>query len=153
MTIPAKYQYIAAGVLILVAFAGGRYSNRGVSVTSDSTTKTDLIVNQDKNTHTVTTTIQEKQPTGAVKTVTTVDTVTDTKTTAQKDTDKTKVETITPAKTSLINVSALVANDFSRGLLVPTYGVSVNKELIGPITLGAFGLTSGIVGVSIGLNF
>ncbi len=52
-----------------------------------------------------------------------------------------------------INLSVLVANDFSRGVLIPTYGISVSKEFIGPITLGVFGLTSGTLGASIGYNF
>jgi hypothetical protein len=33
------------------------------------------------------------------------------------------------------------------------YGISVHREFIGPITLGAFGLTNGTVGLSIGVNF
>lgn len=52
-----------------------------------------------------------------------------------------------------LNVSALVANDFSRGLLVPTYGVSVSKQVLGPFTVGGFGLTNGTIGLSIGVNF
>lgn len=51
------------------------------------------------------------------------------------------------------NVSALIANDFSHGNIVPTYGASAQKEFIGPITIGAFGLTNGTIGVSIGLDF
>lgn len=56
-------------------------------------------------------------------------------------------------KSSTINVSGLVANDFSKGLLVPVYGISVSKEFLGPITVGAFGLTSGTIGLSVGINF
>ncbi len=52
-----------------------------------------------------------------------------------------------------LNVSVLVANDFSIRAIKPIYGVSVTKEVLGPITVGAFGLTSGTVGLSVGLNF
>ena len=36
---------------------------------------------------------------------------------------------------------------------IPLYGISANKEFIGPITIGAFGLTNGTIGLSIGVNF
>lgn len=58
-----------------------------------------------------------------------------------------------PAPRKNLNVSALVGNDFSRGVFKVVYGVSVSKEVLGPVTVGIYGLTSGTVGVSIGLNF
>lgn len=68
-----------------------------------------------------------------------------------------KVETDSKTSVSLakpkINISALVANDFTRGGFIPSYGIAVSKEFIGPITIGGFGLTNGIFGLSIGINF
>lgn len=67
--------------------------------------------------------------------------------------DKSKI--VTDEKTKLnaarprVGLSALVGTDFST----PVYGFAVNKEFIGPITLGAWGLTNKTLGVSIGLNF
>lgn len=52
-----------------------------------------------------------------------------------------------------LNLSALAAvnvTDVKSGL---SYGLSVNKELLGPFTLGIFGLSSGTGGVSLGVNF
>lgn len=51
-----------------------------------------------------------------------------------------------------INLSALVANDFTA-IPKPLYGLSISKEFLGPITVGAFGLTNGVVGLSLGYNF
>lgn len=84
-------------------------------------------------------------PNGATDTTTTT---TDHSQRIQQDTKQTLV-----AKSSTINVSALVANDFSRGLISPTYGVSISKEIVGPITVGLFGLTNSTVGLSLGINF
>jgi hypothetical protein len=50
------------------------------------------------------------------------------------------------------NISALVAIQPNTGL-TPVYGVSVSKQVLGPATVGAFALTNGVVGVSIGVNF
>lgn len=48
-------------------------------------------------------------------------------------------------KHGTVNVSALISNSGK--------GVSVTKELIGPITVGAFALSDGTFGASLGLNF
>lgn len=84
-------------------------------------------------------------PNGQEETTTTVVDHTITKDTASK--------TAVVVKAPTINVSALVANDFSTGSLKPLYGISVSKELLGPITVGAFGLTNGTIGLSLGINF
>lgn len=68
-------------------------------------------------------------------------------------TDKSKI--VTEDKTKLntarskVNISALVGTDFSK----PVYGLHANKELLGPISVGVFGLTNKTVGLSVGLNF
>lgn len=89
--------------------------------------------------HTVT------QPNGAIDTTTT--------TIDHSQKTETDNKTLVQLKSSTINVSALVGNDFSKRLIQPIYGISVSKELLGPITVGLFGLTSGTIGVSVGLNF
>ncbi len=127
---------LAIAILLLGVAIGRLFcaSAKTVEVTKD------VVHNDIKTvTHTVT------APNGTVDTTTTtVDT------TLRVDTDnKTVVSTVKPK----INISALVANDFSKGILRPVYGISASKEFIGPLTLGAFGLTNGTVGVSIGLNF
>lgn len=51
------------------------------------------------------------------------------------------------------NISVLAATSQKSHFGQLDYGVSATKELIGPVTVGAFGLTSGVVGASIGINF
>lgn len=89
-----------------------------------------------------------EDPGGKKTTTITENTTTDTK----KVTDTQKDIVVTAPKSSIINISALAGLDTGRGF-VPTYGISASKELIGPITVGAFGLTNGTIGVSVGLNF
>lgn len=136
-----KYKVIISIVVVLVAFAFGRYSAPKVP---DSHTVTDTTKEVNKDTHK--TTVVTKTPDG--KEVTTI--VEDT--TTKSDSDTKKDQTITAPKTSLINISALAGLDTGRGF-VPTYGISASKELIGPVTVGAFGLTNGTIGLSIGVNF
>jgi len=55
-------------------------------------------------------------------------------------------------KRNTINISALYSVD-TTDRFRPAYGLSVSKEVLGPITIGIFGLTDGTIGVSIGGNF
>lgn len=148
-----KTKIITCVVVIATAFAFGRYSVQSPTVKTIIDTQTDVQKNKDKDTHTVTTIVTIKNPDGTVTETKKIDTTTETKST-ENDTKSSHIDqTITPPKLSKLNISVLGGNDFSRGLLVPTYGLSINKEFIGPITIGAFGLMNGVVGVSIGLNF
>lgn len=136
-----------------MAFASGRYSIQSPTTKITTTTHTTTQQDQVKDTHTQTTITVLKTPDGTVKTTKIIDQVADVKTDTTKVQDKKSLDISIPPKTNTLNISALVANDFSRGLLVPTYGASVTKEILGPITIGGFGLTNGTIGVSIGLNF
>lgn len=140
-----KYKVIAGSAVVLVAFAFGRYSAPKIP---DSTSKSETTkeINKDTDTH-KTTTVTETPDGKKVTTITE-----DTEIKANSTTDTKKSEVITAPKTSLINISALAGLDTSRGF-VPTYGISASKEFIGPITLGTFGLTNGVIGVSVGVNF
>lgn len=79
-----------------------------------------------------------------------------TKTTTKRDIiDKTKTEkelVIVPRK-SVLSVSALVSGNFVANRFEPIYGIAVSKEVFGPFTAGAFGLTNGTLGLSVGINF
>jgi hypothetical protein len=50
---------------------------------------------------------------------------------------------------SKLSLSALAGTD----LRSPVYGAHVSKEILGPVSVGIFGLTNGTFGASIGLNF
>lgn len=68
----------------------------------------------------------------------------------------TKIES--NSQTALVNkpldwhVGALVGMDVHKGL-IPIYGASLDRRILGPVTVGGFGLTNGTIGVSIGLSF
>lgn len=127
---------LLALIVSLTSFAFGRYTAPHPDVKSE--VKTDI----NKDTHK--TTVIVKDTSGKETTTITEDTV--------KRTTQTS-ESVVTTKSSKINISALIGNDFSRRDIVPLYGLSANKEFLGPITVGAFALTTGVIGVSIGLNF
>lgn len=144
-------QILIGIVVVLVSLAAGYgFGKKAQSDTSvKSGIKTDIV--QDKNTHTQTKTVTVKQPDGKVETTTTTDTVTLTKETENKDVQSST--TVTASK-SKINVSAMVQYDiFHPSFSGPAYGLSVSKEVLGPITVGAYGLTNGTIGITVGVDF
>lgn len=73
-----------------------------------------------------------------------------TKASSQKKESETHVEVKPSIKE--FNISALAGLE-GKNSLSPVWGLSVTKQIIGPISAGLFGLSNGIVGVSVGLNF
>ncbi len=125
-----KYKIGGAVAILLVTFALGRYSVNVVTKTHE---------------------VETKKPDGTVQTTidTTIQAVTKND---DKETQTDKVDqTVTAAKTSTVNISLLAG--YHYGDTSPLYGASVSKELLGPITIGLFGLTNGTVGASVGVNF
>jgi hypothetical protein len=151
--ISAKYQYIAGVVLIITAFALGRYSNTLKPSTSNiETNKVTDNKDENKQTHTVTTVVTTKEPDGSTKTTETDDTTISDK--IQDKSQDTKVDqtVVTQPTSKKLNISALVSPGLESGIRM-AYGASISKEVLGPITVGAFGLTNGVLGLSIGLDF
>lgn len=135
MTVTQKVLGILFIVSLVVSYMAGVHS---VDV---SKTKVDTI-SQD---HTQKTIVTIKKPDGSSTTTETVD---------SRSTTKTDAVTQTPTSTKQkTNISVLVGNDFSKSAIKPMYGVSGNREFIGNLTVGAYGLTNGTVGLSLGLNF
>lgn len=138
-------------ILILVSFMVGRYSVNPPAV------KDTQIVTQDTQTqikeekHVIVHTITVKEPSGVERTETTTES--DTHIDKDKNTEsQTVVEhESTLQKRSEVNISGLIASDLND--IKPVYGLSVSKEIIGPITVGLFGFTNGTLGVSVGINF
>lgn len=154
MILTTKTKYVIALILIMTAFATGRFSVQKSVVKSTTSLVSDSKTNQNSDTHTQTTITTVKTPDGTVKTIQQISQVKDVQTTTTADTTIHSQTTVTPTKTNTINISALVGNDFSHGLgITPIYGVSASKEILGPITAGVFGLNNGVIGVSVGLNF
>jgi hypothetical protein len=130
-------------IAVLVAtFAAGRYSVKSVDV---KTTNTEQV---NKDVHVVTRTVTIKQPDGTTKTTTT------TKSDDRTKTIETQSAVANTNERSTINVSLLAGSQLTLGASrVLDYGLSVNKEVLGPVTVGVFGMRSGAFGISIGLNF
>lgn len=102
-------------------------------------------------------TIVEKTNADGSKTKTTVITdrsIIDTKDNLheQIDTDK---EKITTYDTSSLKVSLLISKSFQTDHYADplVYGVGIDKKVLGPIWMGAFGYTNRNLGVSFGLMF
>lgn len=65
---------------------------------------------------------------------------------------KTSTETSKTYASDKVSVRALVARNMDH-ISEELYGVGVDKKLIGPFTVGAFGLTDKTLGLSLGMNF
>jgi len=148
-----RTKIIVSVVIVAVSFACGRFSVQKPEVKTQITTNTKESQDQKKDTHIDQVTTTTKKPDGSVITTTETktDIISDTKQIISQD--QTIKQDIIPPKTNTLNVSLLGGIDFKSGIPTPTYGLSVNKQLVGPVTIGAFGLMNGVVGVSIGLNF
>src|SRR5689334_20262072 len=145
MTIKTKV-IISISVIIL-AFATGRFS----VPTSTKETKVELLaekVNLVKKTkkkkHTVI--VETTKPNGEKEKRTEI--TYNSSNNVQKDSDKKSEISTTKQVTraSEVTVSVLLGGSFSN--LTPVYGLSVTKPVLGPVTVGIWGLQSGILGGS-----
>lgn len=142
-TITTRTKVLAVILLVVAAFATGRYTVKPVEVVKHETEET----TKKEETDTHTEIVETKQPDGSTKKVTTIDRSSRTDYATKKET-----ETKTTNKVQKTNISALVSvNIRERNALI--YGISVTREILGPVTVGVFGLTNGTVGASIGINF
>lgn len=99
-----------------------------------------------KNDNVVTTVTETKKPDGSTTKVTqTVD-----KSTEVMTDDKNTSIAITNAQPQY-KVSAGIGYDFKN--YRPQYMIEAEKKFIGPISIGVFGVTSGVVGLSLGVTF
>ena len=163
MTLPVldwKYKAVIYGVILIGAFAGGRYSVSAPEIKTEiaEQKKEETITDkkEDVKTHTETKIVEVKTPDGVDTKTTTVaevkDVLEDTKRNDKVQDDTQIKQDIIPPKTNTLNLSVLAATTTGQ-FGTPIYGASVTKEIIGPITAGAFFLTNGTVGVSIGMSF
>lgn len=79
--------------------------------------------------------------------------VTDTTTNSQTNTNASNQTTEEIKKGKKLNVSLLAGTSPSLNLTELVYGASISKELVGPVTVGAWALTNKSIGLSVGLNF
>lgn len=141
-----KTKVIIAALSLLVSFAVGRYT---ANVTKTVSTDKQTTVTDDKNTETTTST-EIYKPDGT-KTITTV--TIDNSDTTENHTDQEKT-TQTVAKASAQYNLSILGGIYAQSTINPlVYGASINKEILGPVTGGAWILSNGTFGVSVGVNF
>ena len=136
-------KYLVVLVIIAVSYAVGRYTTPEKVITEIKTIEVEKIVTKVERKKIY---IKDK-PDGSRDTVIVVDTNTD-ETVRSDETSRVK-EVI--KKSNTLNVSALAGMDITSG--APAFGLSAQKNVLGPITLGAWGLNNGNVGVSVGVSF
>lgn len=141
-----KY-YIIGGFLLFAAGLGtGYYVMPSKIVTKTNTvTQTQDVIHYKVNTVTVT----KELPTGEKDTTTTT---TNNTVVNDKTTTDTKSSTVTTYAKPQWKVSAM-AGLGSNNLALPIYGAEVQKRLLGPIFVGAWGNSNKEGGISLGLEF
>ncbi len=146
MTPKVKYGLMVFG--LLASFAAGRYTTPEKIVIQKEIVEVEKKV-EDKRKEIVKTEVTHPDGTKEITTKTVVDSTTKTDSTK---TDK-ELEERTAAS-SKVSISALVGAPLSlSGPITPVYGGHIHRPLLGPISLGLWGLSNATAGVSIGLTF
>lgn len=110
-------------------------------------------VSKDKEYEKKTTTKKNADGSSVTETVTKITDKTKTKEQEEKEKASKESETKEITKSSgTTSVSILTGVDVTKpgGLI---YGASINRSILGPITIGLFGMSNGVGGCSIGLTF
>jgi len=139
---------LLALILALTFFALGRYTSTQAKTVTKKQKKLNKTTHNKSKTHEKFTKKKSKDGTDTIVTV--IDTAAQASTKIDSDTQSKSIVTKASPRT---NISALAATSIHNPFGPPQYGLSVNREVLGPITVGAFGLTGGTFGISIGLNF
>lgn len=149
---------IYAGAALVLAFAAGRWTGPVTVKTEIKTVEVEKKTD-DKQTntddHKKATIVETTKPDGTKTKTTTITDDRDSKTDDEstdnlnKTTDQTKE--ITKSKSPLSISLLAAANITAPG--TPIYGLAIQRPILGPITLGIFGLSDKTAGVSIGLTF
>jgi hypothetical protein len=133
--------YIAVIVLAVIAYAAGRYMSPDKIKTEVKTVEVEKIVTKVQHKKVV---IKENKD-GSKETVIITDTKSD-----EKGKSNTDIKNKEVTNKGSFNISVLAGSSVPiNGVL----GISANKNILGPITVGAWGLTNGIAGLSLGINF
>ena len=152
-----KYKVAICAVALLVSFAAGRYSNVGGEIFKKlSQTKTVAKEDnkQDKTIHYITITTTSKNPDGTVSSITKTDLVSETKIDDKKSEKVDTKEVTKDVKSSEAKVSVSLLTSYNlKSPTVPAVGLSISKEILGPVIAGIWGFNNGTIGLSLGLEF
>lgn len=149
-----KQILIVCALALVTAFAVGRWSApekvKIQTVTVEKKTEDKQVAIDD---HKLTTITETDKPDGTKVKTTVISDNKDTKVDDKKTDDLSQTTTKeTEKSSSKVTISLLGAVDLSDPTS-PTYGLSITRPILGPITLGIFGLQDKVVGMSIGLTF
>lgn len=148
-----KYKVGIAVIAVAVSFAAGRYSvpEKKIEVSTDKKEETKQVeVQKDKKKNTKVVEIINKDGSKEITTTIDEETSIDKKSTdAKKEDSSVSVEVVSGS--SKVTISALGGLDTTTG--IPLYGASVSKPILGPVTIGIWGLSNLSCGASIGLTF
>lgn len=148
-----RTKVIIASLSLVSSFALGRFTTPVKVITETKTIEVEKKEKtKDKEKHKRTEVIEVVKPDGSKETHTIItdDTESHSKSTDNK-TVNTDTRTETTRNSSPVTISALggmSADDLGK----PIYGLSITKSILGPITVGAFGMTNRVVGISLGLT-
>lgn len=129
-----KYLIIGAILLVLLGYGAGRYLQPAKVVT-----KTEVVVHD--HIHTVTITISKPDGTKTTTTTTDNNSVIDDKTSTVITNSKPQWKVAGLAGLNISNLSS------------PIYGAQIERRIIGPISVGVWGLTNSSGGISLSLEF
>lgn len=144
-------------VLCVTSYAVGRYGTPTKIVTKTVEVEKKIFVENKKENivdHSKKKVVVVQKPDGTKVTTITVKSDIDTnQQTSEKELTDIKIskESSKIYDSSKVTLSALAGFDFRLGQMV--YGGMVSKPVLGPFTLGAFMLSTPIVGLSVGLTF
>lgn len=141
-----KLEAIIGLVLIVLTFAIGRYTAPTKVETKTITVEIEKKV-EDAKVNTVKIEVVKKDGSKIITTTTNSETKTNTDTNINKTATK-----VVENKHSSTNLSILAGVDISN----PThlvYGAAASKQLLGPITIGIWGMSNSTAGASLGVQF
>lgn len=154
-----KYYLIVAAV----AFSLGWYTTPTKTITVTKTIEVekstkDKDVDKDLNKHKETTVVEVVKPDGTKETTTTVvEDTSSSKKSSESSTSESKASNSTTKEVSRekasITISALAGLKLNDLTTTPVYGGIVTKPILGPLSIGVWGLTNTTVGCSLGLSF
>lgn len=166
MELTKKSKIIIVGIIVVTAFAFGRYSTpehvKIVTKTIEVEKKQDISKTDDRAIKKKKIFIHEvKTPDGRQDKTTTITDDTDTTSKTDVVTNDTNSKQSESSKEitrgDKVTISALAGVNPFTAAQSPgqsfTYGLAATKPLIGPITIGAFGFSDGLIGASLGLTF
>lgn len=143
---------LAIAAAIVVSFAVGRFTTPE-KVKIETKVVTVEVKVKEKDKHKETKIVEVTKPDGTKEKTKTI--IEDTKTNIVKESSQsaeTKTERI--GSTQRTTISGLIGIDFNNLSRSPVvYGGSVSRPIIGPVTLGAWGLSNLTFGASVGVQF